>query len=551
MCVAYSGKRFGRFKFLLVIGLVVASVGLAVAGYQVIEEMEQYIQGTLSTVRGRPTWEPGITIDVYIPSDPEGEGAESEVRAACRAWEEKLRSETNANLSFRYHVGESAPEITGHPPYVLEIHWTDEEATDEPGRACPHTDVRGTDTPGVYERVGHVLRGDIYINRNQSGGQPYTAQGIYNIALHEFGHIFGLDHKSPEQDSVIMDDRGIDDPDKKHPIKDDDVRGLQDLYGRSEGSTVPPEPPAGSAKMCCLFECGGVMGCEMVGSKFECDARNGVLAEGVCETTSQEEQDMGILGRCNGSLDVECEECRSDLGTSHSVIPQGPVSSGDAMALSLVIGNSGGMPTQFSVSVEVSPWVNSSTLEVDGEFAPGSDPFNPPPAVSRCILPGTEATATYRAMVNSGVPVGEVVATTWILENLFTRELYVFTIGMPVSEPEYISALPEDIVYSARMLAWASGFRHITYREERWDASEYAPREACSTCGGAPMCVVCMEYDIGTYDSRPGVTSELRMCLSEVKSYLRSATRQETEILAAVYWTSYWDGRWNRNDPGQ
>jgi len=112
---------------------------------------------------------------VYIPNDPAGESANAEVRAACRAWEEKLRSETNANLCFEYHVGETAPEVESPPPYVLEVHWTDEETTNEPGRASPQTEVAETDSPGVFNRVGHVLRGDIYINRLESCLAIFTA----------------------------------------------------------------------------------------------------------------------------------------------------------------------------------------------------------------------------------------------------------------------------------------------------------------------------------------------------------------------------------------
>jgi len=111
---------------------------------------------------------------------------------------------------------------------------------------------------------------------------------------------------------------------------------------------------------------------------------------------------------------------------------------------------------------------------------------------------------------------------------------------------DYLSVIPEDVQACARALAWSSGYRHITHRDEQWDAREHAPRETCQTCGGAPMCVVCMEYDLESYNGRPGVTSDLRGCLRTVQRYLRSATRQETQALAALYWTAYWDGRHNR-----
>ncbi|MCK5585697.1 matrixin family metalloprotease, partial [Candidatus Bipolaricaulota bacterium] len=246
---------------LLAVGLVASIVPPSGGGYQVIEEMEQYINGKQVTVKGRIRWPQNVTIHVYIPNDPEGLGAEQEVQAACKAWEEKLRSETTANLTFEYHVGQSAPPMGPNdpPPYVIEVNWTD---TGEPGTATPVSDVTQTGA-NTYQR-GDTYRGIININRNQSPDQPYSSNAIYNIALHEFGHIFGLDHKTPDQDSVIMGDRGIDDPNKKHPIKDDDVRGLQDINGRNPSSTVPPkegdgdeedeEPGEPSGTMCCAFE---------------------------------------------------------------------------------------------------------------------------------------------------------------------------------------------------------------------------------------------------------------------------------------------------------
>jgi hypothetical protein len=536
----------------LILALLVGSVSLPLTGYRVIEEMEQYVDGKLSIIKGRPTWKKGTTIHVYIPNDPQGKGAEQEVQAACKALEEKLRSETNANLTFKYHVGQPAPQVEKPPPYVVEVHWSDEETTGEPGSAAPTTDIESTGNPNEYRRTSEVKRGDIYINRNQ-GGQPYTLNAIYNIALHEFAHILGLDHKTPDQDSVIMDDRGIDDPDKKHPLKDDDVRGLQELYGRSSDSEVPAEKPKeedeeATKTECCSFECGGLFGCVMVSSEVECDMYNGVLAPGTCEVTGQADQNQGVYGRCNGGVGEFCEECRSDLGRSHYVAAPGAVPPGGQVSFALVITNDGGMPTRFSLSIQESPWLDDPTIELSTGFGPGSEPFDAPPAVTSCISPGDEVTVTYNATLSEDVAPGEAVTSTLILEDVFQRESYVFIAAVHLSEEDYTSAVPEEIRDCARMLAWASGYRHITHTDERWDARETAPREMCVVCA-APMCVVCMEYDLESYGWRPGVTSSLRACLRTVESYLRAATREETEVLAAIYWTSYWDGRHRRNQP--
>ena len=276
----------------LLIGWIVV-LSLSGSAYRVIEEMEQYINGNTATVTGRIRWRQNVPIHVYIPPDPQRQGAEKEVDAACKAWEQKLRSETNANLTFQYHVGQSAPPLGPNdpPPHIIEVNWTNESTTGEAGTATPVSQVTQTG-PNTYQR-GETYRGIINIYRNQSPNQPYNGNAIYNIALHEFGHIFGLDHKTPDQDSVIMDDRGIDDPNKKHPIKVDDVRGLQEINGRNPNSTVPPkdddeeeeeeegEGNGPSGALCCAFECGGAFSCAPVGSEFECETQyNGVIQPG-------------------------------------------------------------------------------------------------------------------------------------------------------------------------------------------------------------------------------------------------------------------------------
>lgn len=113
------------------------------------------------------------------------------------------------------------------------------------------------------------------------------------------------------------------------------------------------------------------------------------------------------------------------------------------------------------------------------------------------------------------------------------------------AEEDYAWMIPDEIQACARMLAWTSGDRHRTHIDERWSVRENSPREMCDECH-SPMCVVCMEYDLDSYESRPGVSVELQGCVRTVQRYLRSATHQETEVLAAIYWIGYWDGRHGR-----
>ena len=164
-------------------------------------------------------------------------------------------------------------------------------------------------------------------------------------------------------------------------------------------------------------------------------------------------------------------------------------------------------------------------------------------------LPGGRLTLEFEGLDECFKPSFEVDG-----EHLYGSPSYEARMGDDIrvkircDEDNYASAVPEETRDCARYLAWHSGYRHRSRFDERWDARENAPRETCDVCS-APMCVVCMQYDLGTYDTRPGVTGAQRSCQWTVERYLRTATRQETEILAAVYWEGYWDGRNNRQRP--
>ena len=349
---------------------------------------------------------------------------------------------STANLTFKYHVGLPAPPIAAPPPYVIEVNWTDEETTAEPGTATPISDVKPTSDPNVFERDGDVYRGQININRNRGPNNPYNGNSIYNIALHEFGHIFGLDHKTADQDSEIMGETDISDPDKKHPIKDDDVRGLQDGYGRDADSKVPPKPEedddngGASGLKCCVFECGGAFGCAMVGSEAECEASyNGVIQEGVCVSTSQEEQDGGVFGRCNGGKDdIDCGDCRSSAGNSHYVASPSSVPPDGEVTFTATLVNDGTAPSMFDLTLSIPDSMELSMMQSSRSPFPLRDEGKL--RWSGCIPPGQDAILSFGVVVDEDAAVGETISSSMILRDAFNRDTLVFVAAAVIADSE-------------------------------------------------------------------------------------------------------------------
>jgi hypothetical protein len=539
--------RTGRVAAAILVVLCAAAV--EVGAYRVIDQMTQTVDGKQVLVKGRIQWTKGVAIDVYIPRDPTGSGAEREVQAAFNAWAEKLRTETNAEITFNFHVGEAAPAPGPNdpPPYVVEVNWTDSGSTDEPGSATVTTNVT-PNADGTYQRSGDAIRGSMNVNRNNPAGDPYNLTAIYNIALHEVGHILGLDHKTPEQQSVVMEPTGADDPEGKNPLKDDDARGLQDLYGKKPGSSTPPTPPAdgGSGDKCCAFECGGVFGCAMVWTQQQCDSYGGVIQSGVCTATSEEERSQGgPYGRCE---EVEPEDetppCPPTPVTGHYIAaPMGP---GLGATYTLVLSNSGCAAALVSASLSL-----PSGFVAQGTWASGEGSLDV--ATGRlewggCVPPGgeirIEAVGSWLA-----APESDALTSFATVLDLASRDATGYAAEPPAGSVLTAPAIPDEIEHAARLLAWESGHIGRTNSSERWTAKESSPADRCAPCGGAPMCLVCMESDLDVWKSR-SKSAEERAALNLLTPYLRSVRgAPEYSAVAAIYWDAYWDGYHNRDRP--
>jgi hypothetical protein len=122
--------------------------------------------------------------------------------------------------------------------------------------------------------------------------------------------------------------------------------------------------------------------------------------------------------------------------------------------------------------------------------------------------------------------------------------------GSTPTTPAIEIAIPQEIVDCARILAWKGGQLSRTDPSQRWDASEDDPGGYCEPCGHTPMCVVCMEWDLGEWQvhRRKSITDVV--ALMTVLSYLAQVSGQpEYQAVASIYWSSHWDGWHNRDRP--
>jgi len=109
--------------------------------------------------------------------------------------------------------------------------------------------------------------------------------------------------------------------------------------------------------------------------------------------------------------------------------------------------------------------------------------------------------------------------------------------------------IPGPIIDDAHNLAWFAGDRSSSRSSWRWEASEWAPQATCGGCGGEPMCIPCMEFDLSLLSDYCCLSSSMRAALSRVQAFLGSASSREKEALASIWWGYHWDGYHDRNEP--
>lgn len=147
-------------------------------------------------------------VRVYIPSGtvanfrPEFLDA---IRTAFKQWQQ-----AGVPVSFDVNADSSRAEVT--------VHWKIQFEIDRTGQ----TDLE-------WDQDGHILKAVVTIATFDPKGRPLDTDDVRAIALHEIGHVLGLDH-SPDS-SDLMYARGA-----VRQITDRDIRTATLLYQLAPGS---------------------------------------------------------------------------------------------------------------------------------------------------------------------------------------------------------------------------------------------------------------------------------------------------------------------------
>jgi len=217
-----------------------------VRAFRLWAEPNQIVDGKEVNVEGSFHWDKGITIKVYIPKDPDGMKRDDEIKKAFDAWKARLDADTQANIKFEYHMGETAPANEDPKDHVIAVNWCESNT-----KGYCHNNAFYTPTAkkGVYTQ-GPNYRSNIDMARHASEdprSRPWDVDQIYNTALHEIGHSLGLDHYTDEQAKEMDYGQGV----MTSPaaevgrtvFHEEDTKGIQAIYGAPTAG-----PPKGNVE---------------------------------------------------------------------------------------------------------------------------------------------------------------------------------------------------------------------------------------------------------------------------------------------------------------
>ncbi len=181
-----------------------------------------------------------------------------------------------------------------------------------------------------HDSSGEIVDSDVHFNSNEdwstySGPRRFGAIDFHRVAIHEFGHVLGLDHPDDHGQSVnaIMNSKA-DDTDR---LQADDIAGIRAIYGGGGGQ---PDPdycrdfgpcPAGKGDCDSNSECQSGLTCvNDVGARYGLPAHYDV-----CEAGSRPDPDYCVYNYCgigDGDCDPgQCNEgvCVNDVGARYGL----------------------------------------------------------------------------------------------------------------------------------------------------------------------------------------------------------------------------------------
>ena len=226
----YTTRAWGRW--------LLASLSLLLVSAWGLHESRAYVQNTTDSGAGLHWSASQATLNLHLGCPPNGSLPEwgpcwdDAAQDAAEQW-----NAVGARFTFRI---QSPSRFTGPScdtsDHINTVVWADTQC----GMAF------GDDTLAIthlwFYSSGELIDSDVLFDTNKnwttySGPQRSSATDFHRVAIHEFGHVLGLDHPDEHGQFVnaIMNSKA-DDNDR---LQADDIAGIRAIYG-SDSSHRPP-----------------------------------------------------------------------------------------------------------------------------------------------------------------------------------------------------------------------------------------------------------------------------------------------------------------------